>query len=355
MSEDDDDVEDDDVEIVAVGPPDVQIVEPPNKRARRDASPVEHDEQAEQAPVLPPRPIHAPRRRGRGRAAAEEDEEWVENLDDIPCRVRCTCAIFSIYVQYLNTAAERGAHGSPPGAAHDAAAIPARVSGVGNCAGTKPRARRYVCLVLPQHTRNAPHRCAGLLADEMGMGKTIQAISLIVTHRSDDMARIELPAGTAVNASNEDVKPKIKLRVAGAPPPPTVPMPVLLQAEMPVEETEAAHDVPAVDAEEAALPPPCQHDDLKKHISSSCKKYISADPMAFSDPTQAAAAVRSTANEHCCGDSAGPSTSAVLPAWCKATLVICPLVAVIQWRGEIARYTAPGSVKVCWVVGRHLL
>ena len=30
----------------------------------------------------------------------------------------------------------------------------------------------------------------------------------------------------------------------------------------------------------------------------------------------------------------------------RATLVICPLVAVIQWRQEIARFTAPGSVKV---------
>lgn len=30
----------------------------------------------------------------------------------------------------------------------------------------------------------------------------------------------------------------------------------------------------------------------------------------------------------------------------KATLVVCPLVAVIQWRSEIARFTSPGSVKV---------
>ena len=29
-----------------------------------------------------------------------------------------------------------------------------------------------------------------------------------------------------------------------------------------------------------------------------------------------------------------------------ATLVICPLVAVIQWRQEIARYTVPGALKV---------
>ncbi len=31
--------------------------------------------------------------------------------------------------------------------------------------------------------------------------------------------------------------------------------------------------------------------------------------------------------------------------WCGATLVICPLVAVIQWSQEIARFTDPGSVK----------
>ena len=32
--------------------------------------------------------------------------------------------------------------------------------------------------------------------------------------------------------------------------------------------------------------------------------------------------------------------------YCGATLVVCPLVAVIQWRQEIARFTAAGSVKV---------
>lgn len=32
--------------------------------------------------------------------------------------------------------------------------------------------------------------------------------------------------------------------------------------------------------------------------------------------------------------------------FCRATLVVCPVVALIQWRQEIARFTAPGSVKV---------
>lgn len=31
----------------------------------------------------------------------------------------------------------------------------------------------------------------------------------------------------------------------------------------------------------------------------------------------------------------------------RATLVICPLVAVLQWRQEIERFTAPGTLKVC--------
>ena len=33
-------------------------------------------------------------------------------------------------------------------------------------------------------------------------------------------------------------------------------------------------------------------------------------------------------------------------SYCGATLVVCPLVAVIQWRQEIARFTAAGTVKV---------
>lgn len=56
------------------------------------------------------------------------------------------------------------------------------------------------------------------------------------------------------------------------------------------------------------------------------------------------------------GAAAGPSsretTAVAVPAqgpngvYCRATLVVCPLVAVIQWRQEIARFTAPGALKV---------
>lgn len=49
--------------------------------------------------------------------------------------------------------------------------------------------------------------------------------------------------------------------------------------------------------------------------------------------------------ESCCGNNkqtaSGPSGQ-----FCRATLVICPVVAVIQWRQEIARYIEPGFLKV---------
>lgn len=72
----------------------------------------------------------------------------------------------------------------------------------------------------------------------------------------------------------------------------------------------------------------------------------------------------------CCGDGAGAAAAhaAALPpspAWaplkdvssaldrltaraavCKATLVVCPVIALTQWRAEIARHTRPGTLKV---------
>ena len=46
-------------------------------------------------------------------------------------------------------------------------------------------------------------------------------------------------------------------------------------------------------------------------------------------------------------DAARPFFGDPYGGFAKATLVICPLVAVIQWGQEIARFTAPGTLKVC--------
>lgn len=50
--------------------------------------------------------------------------------------------------------------------------------------------------------------------------------------------------------------------------------------------------------------------------------------------------------------AAGEGNTGAEAPYCGATLVVCPLVAVIQWRQEIARFTAPGSVKVSSLASR---
>lgn len=45
-------------------------------------------------------------------------------------------------------------------------------------------------------------------------------------------------------------------------------------------------------------------------------------------------------------DESGPSTSTSEGLFSRATLVICPLVAVIQWRHEIEKFVAPDTLNV---------
>eukprot|EP00191_Tetraselmis_sp_GSL018_P011900 CAMPEP_0177603418 /NCGR_PEP_ID=MMETSP0419_2-20121207/15501_1 /TAXON_ID=582737 /ORGANISM="Tetraselmis sp., Strain GSL018" /LENGTH=1172 /DNA_ID=CAMNT_0019097187 /DNA_START=210 /DNA_END=3726 /DNA_ORIENTATION=+ len=144
----------------------------------------------------------------------------------------------------------------------------------------------------------------GLLADEMGMGKTIQAISLILTHREDGALNVR-SSGHQSSAPNEirrrAERPKISISLnppaAGA-------------SASPAAEARAAETAPA--------PPP---------------------PAAVSEEgaTDAAAgAPEGTAAVHV----------AQAAEFCRATLVVCPMVAIIQWSSEIARYCLAGSVRV---------
>jgi hypothetical protein len=67
---------------------------------------------------------------------------------------------------------------------------------------------------MPQGTKglmNTARCCAG-------MGKTIQAISLIVTHRSDDFAPLQRSAAVAPTQRQQQAAPRPKLRLGAAPP-----------------------------------------------------------------------------------------------------------------------------------------
>lgn len=94
-----------------------------------------------------------------------------------------------------------------------------------------------------------------------------------------------------------------------------------------------------------------------KQEESEFKGGILADEMGMGKTIQAISLVvtsralrsgQSLAEKTCMlQNTVGASTSdtKVLPQ-VKATLVVCPMVAVIQWRNEIARFTAEGSTKV---------
>ncbi|DBA87235.1 hypothetical protein WJX77_012520 [Trebouxia sp. C0004] len=190
----------------------------------------------------------------------------------------------------------------------------------------------------------------GILADEMGMGKTIQAISVIVTHRTDDMSK--LPPRLPINAPKPRSKPaqanRPKLRLnqpaqaAGAAPICCAPGPsdvgvdvvmgeegVLLEQSGQVMGSATAEEAAA---DGAASPAAINAERSNPHVQSPC---------ASGCHHSAAAAP----------DVAGPSSEGSNPSgpngpYSRATLVICPLVAVIQWRQEIARYVAPNALRV---------
>lgn len=94
-----------------------------------------------------------------------------------------------------------------------------------------------------------------------------------------------------------------------------------------------------------------------KQEESEFKGGILADEMGMGKTIQAISLVvtsralrsgQSLADKTCMLQNtvgASSSGSKVLPQ-VKATLVVCPMVAVLQWRNEIARFTAEGSTKV---------
>ena len=177
----------------------------------------------------------------------------------------------------------------------------------------------------------------GILADEMGMGKTIQAISLILSNRleTDKPVRSQQYDGNDDDCEEEYVEDSsrfvsdLRLKLQGAPDLPDKPVhdtrENVASDPPPQKEEEKAHDLPTLDGnhEETEM-------NKKEVKTKKTKKAKKAKKTKKEDPLEVEcyAEVDETLE------------------YCGATLVVCPLVAVVQWYQEIMRHTVPGTLKV---------
>ncbi|KAL1826287.1 hypothetical protein ACET3Z_004699 [Daucus carota] len=141
----------------------------------------------------------------------------------------------------------------------------------------------------------------GILADETGMGKTVQAIALVLA----------LPTVNDVLAETAE-------------PPPSLIMPLLRYQK---------------EGLAWAL----------KQEESAARAGILADEMGMGKTAQAIALVMAKKELEGAGDGAFSQTSSSsgLPK-VKATLVICPMIAVMQWANEISGFTLAGRKTRAW-------
>lgn len=150
----------------------------------------------------------------------------------------------------------------------------------------------------------------GILADEMGMGKTIQAITLIVANRPTKPA-----VGTAVKAT------VLAMASDGA-------------SSDDFEDVKVVKTVTAKERARAARMDAVDLQDEEHHGLDRRGAPRGGNPPAASAKKKPAAA-----------------TAAATAAFAKAgqsgaTLVICPVAALMQWKHEIERHVASGTLSV---------
>ena len=221
---------------------------------------------------------------------------------------------------------------------------------------------------------------AFLRADEMGMGKTLQAVSIIVTHPRDGQILGPDTSPAAAAAPVQAPAPKLKLRL-----PSTVANPLQTANEGAPQRTPRA-DVEEAQPETVALPAPEGTSSLQ---AAECAAEAGPSTLQSPEPTKAAKKGTNTPSTAKKKDQPGesdagaaqqeggdspeskttnkgkgkakkkridPLVAAMQQAkecyaepeaqgtdgFCGATLVVCPVVAAMQWQQEIIRYTGAG-------------
>jgi DNA repair protein RAD16 len=178
----------------------------------------------------------------------------------------------------------------------------------------------------------------GILADEMGMGKTIQAISLIIAHRYEgQVEEVDQEAGAERAAVERARVVKMEAEKAA----------VAAATRPKLRFTTMKNDLPQVKEEEdgggegdvgtAPRAPPTTTTTTTKPSTKTAPVSRNSKTKGRITITPAHADPRAILDE----DEKVDESS-----WSKTTLVVCPTSAVVQWEAEITKHTSPGTLKV---------
>lgn len=151
----------------------------------------------------------------------------------------------------------------------------------------------------------------GILADEMGMGKTIQAITLIVANRPENPASAKHDNQVTAAATAK------ALETADG------------TSSDDFEDVEVLKTVTAKDRAHAAR-----------------VDAIDLDSENLGPDGCAAPCVASDSKVNAAVDVADPTATLTRATQSRATLVICPVAALMQWKHEIEKHVAPGTLSV---------
>jgi len=175
------------------------------------------------------------------------------------------------------------------------------------------------------------HYRGGILADEMGMGKTIQALSLVLASKVPGEAARLARRGKQVKpcpADTSQIQSKEKANAKSPSTKPTPKRPRRSATSTAVNYAESSSGESDSDVWEPESP-----SSRARSVSNTVPKakkttsFTVAPPAASKIP--AADITRDVAPNH-----SGP------------TLIVCPSSAMLQWRDEILKFTAPGCLRV---------